>query len=328
MTTKQDHSQTLAVTTLDLLSRFARLAVEQLPPSPAYLKRHDDYWRAWWTALDGAREALWEIIRRCGFADSTWDQIEQELTAAEQCLPTESEVPHLAVSLAEARRHLRDMRVFVDARGRVPQSHFGPDAGAPKSRPSRLPLPTPVVPPVVFDVPDAAPSLDTPDERRRRHLNAGLGYLLHAVEMFDVAAAVTRACCDWHSAHGVELHEDIRGLALNVRLMYRRALTVRLREIADRQELVAKTAVIEAGWRWLGRIGRHGYGVALYNDAGQLVASGRAPMPRDAALLPASLSQRWWDALAEAQGYATVNGPRAVAARTAALRAKDAAGGR
>lgn len=277
----------------------------------------------WWTACGGVWDALANVIAVAKSKDGTWAQIDQEVTAAEACWPTEWHNPTDAGGAemwAHLRQQLRELRSYVDARGIEDQSHFGPAAGAPGPRPSRLPLPTPVVPPVVFDVPDAAPALDTPDERRRRLLNAGLGYLLHAVEQFDQAAAITGACCDWHSDHGFELHEDVRGLALNVRLMYRRALNVRLREIADRQELRAKTTVVEAGWRWLGRIGRRGYGVALYDAAGLLVASGCATMPAEAALLPESIAMRWWWDQAEAAGVQTVHRPLKVASGKAVVR--------
>ncbi|AGC45447.1 hypothetical protein MYSTI_04147 [Myxococcus stipitatus DSM 14675] len=147
-----------------------------------------------------------------------------------------------------------------------------------------------------------APSAEQPsaqavasEAQRQRELHQGLALLSRAVGHFERAAAVTSECRDWQSAHGPELHEDVRGLALNARLLYRRALNTRLREIADREELPAKTAVVAAGWRWLGLVGRGArqrYGIALLDARGLVVASGLARMPADAARLAEYLQAR------------------------------------
>ncbi|MFP2962013.1 hypothetical protein ACLEPN_30550 [Myxococcus sp. 1LA] len=275
-------------------------------------------------ALRGTAEALQAMRVALVLTDA--DGVVRELSAALDCLPwpTSDQAPELFAALTLTRGHLRRCKDLLTSRllESAPPvgSHFGHD----RARPAPQPLPVPEVPPFprlaaqttadLFSLSlDAPPTTPSPVDVRRKALAVGLSDLAAALHCFEAAAKITGVCQDWHSAVGGRVLDEVQGLAARARLLFARARKVRLLEIADRTEPQARAQVEAAGWTWLGALGgRHerGYGVALYVD-GRLVASGCAPMPGDAAHLPAFLSQRWWDELAMQQGAM----PRPVKAR-------------
>ncbi|TQF17236.1 hypothetical protein FJV41_04120 [Myxococcus llanfairpwllgwyngyllgogerychwyrndrobwllllantysiliogogogochensis] len=225
-------------------------------------------------SLIGTREALEEIHRLLSSRDATHADLTRALRSAMDRCPRVSGIFSDAAQAVEG---------VWDALGAMKWILSAPTATS-EARPARQLTPIPTVPPLV-----------TPEAQRRSALHEGLALLDRARAQFALAARVTGSCRDWDSEHGAELHDDVRGLSLDAETLYRRALSVRMGEIADRTEGPAKAAVLAAGWRWLGRIGhgrRQGYGIALHDAQGVLVASGYTRMPEDAASLMRHLSQQ------------------------------------